>query len=259
MLSKAKLKWVHSLERKKFRNEYGLFLAEGTKLVGDLLPLLSCRCLLATPEWIERQSLPHSVEVLSLSLNELQKLSLQSAPQEVVAVFEIPQPSLDWKIIRSSLSLALDNVQDPGNLGTIIRTADWFGIQHIFCSKGTVDAYHPKSVQASMGAIGRVQIHYTDLVELCQQSELPVFGTFLEGDNIYQSELPSHGIIVMGNEGNGISASLLPHINKKLFIPNYPTDRKGSESLNVSIATAIVCSEFRRREAIQSCLNGVNR
>lgn len=247
MLSKAKIKWIHSLEMKKFRNEYGLFLAEGHKLVGDLLPLLSCRFLAATATWLARNPKPQADEIVEVSDEELRRASIQQHPQEVLAVFEIPQHQLDISALNQSLSLALDSIQDPGNLGTIIRIADWFGIENILCSKETVDAYNPKTIQASMGAIGRVKVHYCQLAELFAQVKVPIFGTFLEGDNIYRKDLPAEGIIVMGNEGKGVSREIADLVNEKLFIPNFPPERQGSESLNVSTATAIVCSEFRRR------------
>jgi TrmH family RNA methyltransferase len=147
------------------------------------------------------------------------------------------------------LCLALDNVQDPGNLGTIIRIADWFGIKNIFCSIGTADAYNPKTVQATMGAIGRVRVHYLDLPRYIASlnGKAPIYGTFLDGENIYKKELRNKGIIIMGNEGNGISNECSALVNERLFIPNYPAGCETSESLNVSVATAIICSEFRRR------------
>ena len=247
MLSKAKIKWIHSLEMKKFRNEYGLFLAEGHKLVGDLLPLLSCRFLAATPKWLAQHPSVKADEICEVNDEELRRASIQQHPQEVLAVFEIPQHQLSIDELNNSLSLALDGVQDPGNLGTIIRIADWFGIENVICSKDTVDAYNPKTIQASMGAIGRVKVHYCVLPELFKQVQVPLFGTFLEGENIYHKTLPAQGIIVMGNEGKGVSKEVADLVDEKLFIPNFPLDRQGSESLKVSTATAIVCSEFRRR------------
>ncbi len=247
MLSKAKIKWINSLEQKKFRQQYGLFLAEGHKLVGDLLPLMDCRCLVATQNWLSAHPEAKAGEIISVTEDELRQASLQSAPQDVLGVFEIPRPQLDMDDIRRSLSIALDDVQDPGNLGTIIRTADWFGIEHIFCSVGTVDAFNPKVVQATMGAIGRVSIHYVDLAEFLPQTQLPVFGTFLDGEDIYRAKLPACGILLMGNEGKGICPRTAKAVTRRLLIPAFPPDRHGSESLNVSMATAIVCSEFRRR------------
>jgi TrmH family RNA methyltransferase len=147
------------------------------------------------------------------------------------------------------LCLALDNVQDPGNMGTIVRIADWFGIENIFCSVGTADIYNPKTIQATMGAIGRIKVHYVNLPEFLEsiKEKAPLYGTFLDGENIYSKELKGNGLIIMGNEGNGISKECSRNITERLFIPNYPSGRETSESLNVSVATAIICSEFRRR------------
>jgi TrmH family RNA methyltransferase len=155
-------------------------------------------------------------------------------------------------VVNKELCLALDDVQDPGNLGTIIRVADWFGIRHIFCSIGTTDAFSPKTIQATMGAISRVQIHYVDLYSFLhhtriESSSTPIYGTFLEGKNIYRESLSPNGVIIMGNEGNGISSKIEEMVTNKLFIPNYPEGCATSESLNVAIATAITCAEFRRR------------
>jgi len=250
MLSNAKLKWIHSLEQKKFRQQYGLFLAEGNKLISDLLELLPCRLLVATEEWLRVHPNVPDTEVISGDANTIQKASLQKSPQEVLAVFEIPKSVLIPNQLNGKISLVLDNIQDPGNLGTILRIADWFGIENVICSIGTVDAYNPKTVQSTMGAIGRVNIHYVDLVDFLEKTSLPVFGTFLEGEIIYSCDLPSEGLIVMGNEGNGISACIEKFITQKLYIPDFPLGKTGSESLNVSVATAIVCSEFRRRHYV---------
>ncbi|KAA6342762.1 23S rRNA (uridine(2479)-2'-O)-methyltransferase, partial [termite gut metagenome] len=184
---------------------------------------------------------------------ELSRCSLLKAPQQVLAVFEQPQYQLNLTPVRKSLSLALDDVQDPGNLGTIIRIADWFGIEHVFCSSGTADVYSPKVVQATMGAIARVKVHYVTLPELVRSlGDIPVYGTFLDGENIYTQSLSANGVIVMGNEGNGISKDTESFINRRLFIPSYPPERETSESLNVAVATAIVCAEFRRRPLINN-------
>ena len=247
MLSNAKLKWIHSLEQKKFRQQYGLFTAEGNKLTSDLLELLPCRFLVATEEWLKTHPSIKAEEIVIVGKDIIQKASLQKSPQDVLGIFEIPDTALIPNDLRNKISLVLDNIQDPGNLGTILRIADWFGIEHVICSVGTVDAFNPKTVQATMGAIGRVKIHYLDLSTFLPLMDLPIFGTFLEGDIIYNCDLPSEGLVVMGNEGNGISETVTRLITQKLYIPDYPFGKTGSESLNVSVATAIVCSEFRRR------------
>jgi TrmH family RNA methyltransferase len=250
MLSKNKIKYIRSLELKKNRKEEHAFVAEGHKLVGDLLGHFPCRLLVATRAWLERNPKKDAQEIIEVTQEELTRASLKKAPQEVLAVFEQPTYDMDMSAASRNLCLALDDVQDPGNLGTIIRLADWFGIEHIFCSQGTADIYNPKAVQATMGAIGRIHLHYTSLPQFLEsiKGKAPIYGTFLDGENIYSKELSSNGIIVMGNEGNGIGAECAQHINNRLFIPSYPTDRPTSESLNVSMATAITCAEFRRRE-----------
>jgi TrmH family RNA methyltransferase len=226
---------------KKNRKREGLFIAEGPKVVGDLLQAgYKARMLLATVEYPQAER---------ISEEELHKISFLQHPQEILAVFEIP-PTINFKLLTLNfkLSLALDGVQDPGNLGTIIRIADWFGISTIYCSLDTADAYNPKVVQATMGSLAHVQVIYTDLLELFRQlpPSYPVYGTLLDGENIYKQELTNEGIIVMGNEGNGISVMVESMVTDKLLIPSFPEGSVTSESLNVAVATAIVCSEFRR-------------
>lgn len=247
MLSQAKQKWIRSLEQKKFRQEQGLFLAEGSKCCTDLLELLPCRFLAATSEWLASHPGLRATEIAEATHEEIRKASLLKNPQEILAVFEMPTYELKSEQLKGNLSLALDNIQDPGNLGSILRIADWFGIRNVLCSIGTADAFNPKTVQATMGAIGRIRIQYTDLPIFLESVQIPVYGTFLEGKVLYEAELQNEGIIVMGNEGNGISQAVEKWITEKLFIPDYPVGETGSESLNVSVATAIVCSEFRRR------------
>lgn len=251
MISKNQIKYVHQLELKKFRKQEGLFIAEGHKVVGDLLHEgFMPRQIFATQEWItDNPSLLPIInsQLIEVNLEELTRLSLLQHPQQVIALFPIPGEQTSFSS-QNSLSLLLDNVQDPGNLGTIIRIADWFGIDTIYCSIGTVDAWNPKVVQATMGSIARVHIIYVDPQQLfdCLPDDFPVYGTFLEGDNIYTQQLTQHGIIVMGNEGNGISDAVRHRVTRKLLIPDF---HKGdtADSLNVAIATAITCSEFRRR------------
>lgn len=248
-LSKNRIKYIHSLELKKIRKQEKVFLAEGHKLVEELLGRFKCRFLVATSEWLTQNNPSVYVEEIhEVSEEELAKASLQKSPQQVLAVFEKSNDYYDKELFNNSLCLALDDVQDPGNLGTILRIADWFGIEHIFCSPNTVDVYSPKAIQATMGAIARVQVHYTPLMELITSlNNIPIYGTFLDGENIYSQSLSNNGIIIMGNEGNGISREIEKLVNRKLFIPNYPKERSTSESLNVAIATAITCAEFRRK------------
>jgi TrmH family RNA methyltransferase len=190
------------------------------------------------------------VEVDEVTEEDLKRVSFQETPQQVLAVFKQPVYEVDVNVVaKKNLCLVLDDVQNPGNLGTIVRLADWFGIEHIFCSKGCADIYNPKTVQATMGGIARVQVHYVDLPEMLKSLEvgIPVYGTFLDGENMYQKTMENRGLIVMGNEGKGVSKEVEAFVSERLYIPNYPAGRETSESLNVAIATAIVCAEFRRR------------
>jgi len=251
MISKNQIKYIHQLELKKFRKQEGLFIAEGHKVVGDLLRAgFKPRQIFAVQDWITDNSSQLSVldsQLSEVNLEELTRLSLLQHPQQVLALFPIPDEQTILSP-KNALSILLDNVQDPGNLGTIIRIADWFGIDTIYCSLGTVDAWNPKVVQATMGSIARVHIKYVDPQLLFDSlpDKFPVYGTFLDGDNIYTQQLSQQGIIVMGNEGNGISDAVRSRVTHKLLIPDF---HKGdtADSLNVAIATAITCSEFRRR------------
>lgn len=267
MISKNKIKYIRSLELKKNRNKEGKFVAEGFKVVDDLLALQPADLIVATQEWLHGKHLADQTEVIEVTEEELKKVSFLQHPQQVLAVFrqdtgcnkqdsnnsqeEAEEKNFGFsKINTQELSLALDGVQDPGNLGTIIRIADWFGIEDIFCSQGTADAFNPKTVQATMGALARVRLHYCDLKEFIRvqtERNVPVFGTFLDGKNIYSQKLSAQGVIVMGNEGNGVCKEIENLVSQKLLIPNYPQGKETSESLNVAVATAIVCAEFRRR------------
>lgn len=251
-ISKNRLKLIRSLNQKKYRDKNNLFLAEGPKLVGELLEVLPCDFLAATPDWLTENKGFEAEEIIAVSYEELKKGSLQQTPQQVLALFKQPQHTFNPEIIKNNLCLALDDIQSPGNLGTIIRLADWFGIKDVFCSLNTVDLYNPKTVQATMGAIARVRVHYTNLTTLIKQLEdTPIYGSFLEGNPIYEEKIENRGLIVMGNEGKGINEEIEALTTNKLYIPNYPPDRKGSESLNVAIATAIICAEFRRQAAFE--------
>lgn len=247
MLSKNKIKFIQSLERKKARIESGCFLAEGNKLVEDTLSAFTCRLLAATPEWLQSHPEAKATEIVPCSCEEISRASLLRSPQDVLAVYEMPHYDLQPAKLAQQLVLALDAVQDPGNLGTIVRIADWYGIEDVLCSLQCADLYNPKVVQATMGALARVRVHYVDLVEVLTQIETPVYGTFLDGKNIYEQTLAPTGVIVMGNEGNGISPEVKNRVTHSLFLPSYPEGRERSESLNVAVATAIVCAEFRRR------------
>ncbi|MBQ3632568.1 MAG: RNA methyltransferase [Prevotella sp.] len=247
MVSKNQIKYVRQLEQKKWRRREGAFVAEGPKVVGDLLRAgFVARMVFATEAWEGWCMQSGSPVAQTVTDEELRKISFLQHPQQVLAVFEMPASTMKTDSLRpvEGLLLALDGVQDPGNLGTIIRIADWFGIGTIVCSEDTADAWNPKVVQATMGSIARVNIIYINMVDFLEKTQVPIFGTLLDGENIYQQELPSNGIIVMGNEGNGISEPVRRLVTHKLLIPAF---REGAESLNVAIATAITCSEFRRR------------
>ena len=248
MLSKNKIKRILSLSRRKEREETLLFVAEGNKIVTDLLPLFRCQTLIATEEFGKKLPSCQAEEVIITTKEEVKKASQLNTPQSALAVFYQPEYILDMVSLKNKFSFMLDTIQDPGNLGTIIRIADWFGVEDIICSNETVDVYNPKTIQATMGAIGRVRIHYRNLCDFLDKiPDIPLFGTFLEGENIYEASLPANGILLMGNEGKGISPPLESRVTHKLFIPSFPAGRKTSESLNVAAATAIACSEFRRR------------
>lgn len=236
---------------KKFRTREGVFVAEGPKVVEDLMEVMRPKRLIATNEWINNKQ-TGGIEIDIVTEEELARLSFLQHPQQVLAVFPIlsNNQSEDYtKELKGKLTLALDSVQDPGNLGTIIRIADWFGIETIICSHETADVYNPKVVQATMGSIARVKVIYTDLQKTLKHlsESLPIYGTFLNGDNIYKSNLSNDGVIVMGNEGRGISKEVAKVITNRILIPNYPEGRKCADSLNVAIATAITCAEFRKR------------
>lgn len=247
MISKNQQKYIRQLEQKKYRKREGCFVAEGTKVVGDLLKRYQPLALYATESW----DAPKGVGYTLVSEEELQRVSFQQHPQQVLAIFPIPQPT-DPVSLRGSLTLALDGVQDPGNLGTIIRIADWFGIDTIICSEETADAWNPKVIQATMGSIARVNVIYANLLELLDTlpSDYPVYGTFLDGENIYTQTLLGEGLIIMGNEGNGISDAVRAKVNRRLLIPDFHQGDT-ADSLNVAIATAITCSEFRRRISVR--------
>lgn len=248
MLSKSKIKYIRSLEMKKFRNEYQTFVAEGNKIVSELLEQMECELLVAQSSWLDgRKDTPAKEIIVDEDGSSIKKASFLKTPQDVLAVFRQPTVSLSKVDPSKQLLLALDGIQDPGNLGTIIRIADWFGIEDIVCSPDTTDVYNPKAVQATMGAIARVRLHYTDISTYLKESSATVYGSFLDGENIYTKPLASSGIIVMGNEGNGIRENVEEVITDRLFIPPYPIGRETSESLNVAVATAIICSEFRRQ------------
>lgn len=250
MLSKSKIKLVQSLCQKKYRDELAVFFAEGHKIVTDLLPYFDCQLLIAEKDWLSNNNLNGRIaEFVEAEKAELKKISQLKTPSPVLAIFKKANHSQTEKPYLSHLCLALDEIQDPGNVGTILRIADWFGIETVYCSKGCADIYNPKTIQATMGAIARVKVIEVNLAEFLSQlpKDIPIYGSSLTGKIIYTEPLSKNGIIIMGNEGNGISKEIEGLLTKQLYIPNFPIGRICSDSLNVATATAIICSEFRRR------------
>lgn len=238
MLSKNEIKEIKALGQKKFRDERGLFVVEGEKLVEEALQ--------------SGFEVVRHFRVEEIGEETMARISQLTHPSPALAVVRRPAPAAPV-IAPDELVLALDGIRDPGNLGTILRIADWFGIRQILASDDTVELYNPKVVQATMGAIFRVRVHYCDLKSEVERvvfrDAMAVYGTFLEGDNIYEAPLTRGGIVVMGSEANGISPEVASVVTRKLFIPPFPPDAHTSESLNVAVATAITCAEFRRRDA----------
>ncbi|WP_310992514.1 TrmH family RNA methyltransferase [Aequorivita marina] len=238
MVSKSQTKLITSLKQKKYRNQLGLFVAEGPKVIAELRNEgLKLHWLFSTDA-----SLVTAGNHFAVTEQELNKISFLKTANTALAVFEIPQSK---PLGNTGLVLVLDALRDPGNLGTIIRLCDWFGVQDLVCSQDTADCFNPKVVQATMGSLARVNIHYQELSSYLNNTELPVFGGCMDGENIYTKALPKDGIVVMGNEGNGISEEILQKITHKVSIPRFGKVQK-TESLNVATAAAILLSEFRR-------------
>ncbi|MBP2834084.1 RNA methyltransferase [Aquimarina sp. U1-2] len=242
MVSKNQKKLIKSLYQKKYRKQHGLFVAEGKKVINELL---SAGLLLHQLYTINEDVFKVTEDVMhTITLDELKKISFLTTPQTALAVFRIPEPK---EIDTSGLVIALDDVRDPGNLGTIIRLCDWFGVPDLVCSTQTVDCYNPKVIQATMGSITRVNITYLDLAEFLSLQKLntQLFGTFMQGDSLYSKIVPEQAVIVMGNEANGIRKEIEALLTDMITIPQFGT-HKETESLNVATATAVVLSEFRR-------------
>ncbi len=238
MLSKSHIKLITSLKQKKYRLQHNLFVVEGVKTIKELL---ASQLILHALYTIESFNIDAKNEIL-ISESELKRISFLTTPNAALAVFKIPEAK---PIKEGGLILALDTVGDPGNMGTIIRLCDWFGIKDLVCSKESVDCFNPKVIQATMGSITRVNINYTDLNSFLEQTKLPVFGAFMNGETVYKAELPKEGVLIMGNEANGISKEIEALVNTKISIPRFG-DLQATESLNVATATAILLNEFRR-------------
>lgn len=245
-MTKAEIQFVRSLADKRTRDAEHLFVAEGFKLVDEIRNSeLRIRNIYTTRDDIS------GLDVVRIEKREMERISQLNTASDILAVVEQPRYSLKLNDLRSKLTLALDGVQNPGNMGTIIRLADWFGVENIICSRECADLYNPKVVQATMGALLRVKVHYVDnlsaLLNEARTEGLAIYGTLLDGNNIYHEKLTSEGIIVMGNEGRGLSEECRNTLSHKLFIPPYPADAPTSESLNVAMATGIILAEFRRK------------
>jgi len=240
-MTKADQKFIAQLKQKKYRNLHQAFVVEGLKSIGDFIKGGFTPLKIYAINPVENL-LFREVNMELVSPKQLKQISFLQHPKDALAIFKLKN---EVRLPQTGLILALDGLQDPGNLGTIIRTADWFGVQHIVCSKNTVDCYNPKVVQATMGALAHVNVLYTDLDQLLKQSPLPAFGTFLQGANLFETVLPDQAIIVIGNEGNGISKEISDLIAHKITIPKAPGAL--AESLNASIATAVILSAFRFR------------
>ena len=238
MLSKSQIKLITSLKQKKYRQQEGLFVAEGLKTIKELLNSSLKLYHVFTTESFNINAENETI----ITEKELKKISFLTTPNKALAVFKIPEAT---DINNNKLIVALDDVRDPGNLGTIIRLCDWFGVLDLVCSEATVDCFNPKVIQATMGSITRVNISYLNLENFLKENETEVFGAFMDGKNVYKSELPNKGILVLGNEANGISATIETLINKRISIPRFG-QLQATESLNVATATAILLSEFKR-------------
>ena len=254
MISKNKMKFIISLRNKKVREEERLFVIEGDKLVKEfLISNVPVKMLVAKPEFLKglQPELTRVInEIENVSYEELKHISTLKTPHNALAIVHMPEHELEISKVINHYCVALDFVQDPGNMGTIIRAAGWFGIKNIVCSLDCVDVYNPKVIQSSMGALLHVNVYYYDLKKLfiaAHTNSIPVFGTFLEGDSIYNHRLDNKGVILLGNESKGISDELIPFVTEKIRIPKFSTAKEGIDSLNVGMAASVVFSEFLRK------------
>jgi TrmH family RNA methyltransferase len=254
MLNVAKVKQFRSLQQKKFRQIYKQFLIQGDKIVNESIHSTNKPdCIIATSEWIEKNVnlLNSNLLVEEVNSKQMQQISTLRSVPDVIAVMNIVDDKFNFESLTDNLCLGLDCIQDPGNMGTVLRIADWFNITNVICSPDTVDYTNPKVIQASMGAFLRVQVSYVDLAEQInkvreQNKDYSVYGSFMDGESVYSAKLNSKGLIIMGNEGKGISSDLESLCSDRIAIPHFPLDRQETESLNISVAAGIICSEFRR-------------
>ncbi len=249
MLSKSQISFVKSLHHKKIRKEQGLFIAEGIKSILEFVQSdYKVETIFSTPHTMSKlDNLSQKIKVQEITDTELKKISTLITPQDILALIHIPEKTnIPAESFKKTITLVLDGVQDPGNLGTIIRVADWFGFKQIICSADTVEAYNPKVVQATMGSLSRVNIHYVILEDFFEKNTRPVYGALLTGDSVYQTEFKNEeAFLILGNEGNGISESVQKYITKAISIPRFGE----AESLNVAVSAAIFCSELKRNSA----------
>lgn len=247
MLSKAQISLITSLQNKKFRSKHGLFIVEGIKSVLEFVhsPYKVQKIFATDQAAAKLAKIPQSIKCTTITESDFNKISALKTPQGALALVELPiNEDIDIRTLKNQHTLVLDDIQDPGNLGTIIRTAEWFGIHQIICSINTVDAFNPKVVQATMGSLSRVKVYYTDIEKLINDNEFKTFGALLDGESIYDTDFGNEGLIIMGNEGNGIRPALRSKIDKAVTIPRIGQ----AESLNVAVATTIFCSELARQK-----------
>ncbi|MGA9651803.1 MULTISPECIES: RNA methyltransferase [Pedobacter] len=245
MLSKSQISFIKSLHQKKYRKETGLFLVEGIKSIKEFIqaPYQIHSIFYVGEQYNLLPKLPANINLFEVNNAELSKISTLQTPQGFLAVIHIPETNtIHLKNLKNQFTLILDGVQDPGNMGTIIRTADWFGFKNIICSEDSVEAYNPKTVQATMGSLARVNIYYENLFTLLTDNEIPVFGALLDGNSIYKTNWGNEGLIILGNEGKGITKEVIAKINQPVTIPRFGE----AESLNVAVSAAIFCSEIAR-------------
>lgn len=245
MLSKSQISFIKSLHQKKYRKEHGLFLVEGIKSITEFIQSkYEIHSIFYNSEQFNLlPKLPANINLFEVNNVELGKISTLQTPQGFLALVYIPKRKIiDRSSLKNQFTLVLDGVQDPGNLGTIIRTADWFGFKQIICSEDTVEAFNPKTVQATMGSLARINIYYEDLPSFLSLTKLPIFGALLDGESIYKTNWGNEGLVILGNEGKGISAEIIKKVNKPVTIPRFGE----AESLNVAVSAAIFCSELVR-------------
>lgn len=253
MIGKNTIKLIKSLPDKKNRLKENLFVVEGDKIVSEVIgSTFKIERLFYTGKFLEKYSIDSSIlsATIEVSQDEIKKASLLKNPQNCIALCRLPDPAIFPSTIEDNLTLFLDDVQDPGNMGTIIRICDWFGISRLFCSPGCADVFNPKVIQASMGSFCRVEVIssvFLDVLALAKSQKIEICGAFLDGENIYTVDLRRKTLLIMGNEGNGINSQIEGLVVKRVSIPQFTVDNKGAESLNVSIATAVICAEFQRQ------------